>query len=157
MTEYQVVRGAGPDVVPLGVDIKLLDHEAVVPAQAKYSDAGYDLTALEGYDLGPGERQPFRTGIAVAIPAGHVGYIKPRSGLAARHGIDVLAGVVDAGYRGEVLVLLVNTDTTDTFSVAPGDRIAQLVIQPVAKVAFLQVAELEESHRGHNGFGSTGA
>jgi dUTP pyrophosphatase len=138
------------------VPIKRLDHEAVIPSQAKASDAGYDLCALEGYELYAGERAPFRTGLAVAIPEGYVGYIKPRSGLAARHGIDVLAGVIDAGYRGEVLVLLINTDQNHSFTVAAGDRIAQLVIQPVAQVTFREVIELPESERAFGGFGSTG-
>jgi dUTP pyrophosphatase len=138
------------------VDIKRLDHEAVIPAQGKASDAGYDLTALEEYRLSPGQRESFRTGISVAIPEGYVGYIKPRSGLAARHGIDVLAGVIDAGYRGEILVVLLNTDPSYSFTVTPGDRIAQLVIQPVAQVVFREVLELPESERAFGGFGSTG-
>ena len=140
----------------VSIDIKRLDHETVIPAQAKRSDAGYDLCAVEGGGLYPGERMAFRTGLAVAIPEGYVGYIKPRSGLASRHGIDVLAGVIDAGYRGEILVLLVNTDMNHTFSVDPGDRIAQLVIQPVAQVEFREVIELPESERAFGGFGSTG-
>ena len=141
---------------PVGVDIKRLDHEAVIPSQAKRSDAGYDLHALERYILGPHEREMFRTGIAVAIPEGYVGYIKPRSGLAARRGLDVLGGVIDAGYRGEIGVILYNTDPHEDITVAPGDRIAQLVIQPVAQVAFREVIELPESERAFGGFGSTG-
>lgn len=141
----------------ISIDIKRLDHEAVIPSQAKYSDAGYDLHAMERYELAPHEREMFRTGIAIAIPDGYVGYIKPRSGLAARRGLDVLGGVIDSGYRGEIGVILYNTDPQDTITVNPGDRIAQLVIQPVASVTFIERTELEESHRGHNGFGSTGA
>lgn len=143
----------------LGVAVTRLDHEAVIPAQGRQWDAGYDLTALEGLELYPGEREAFRTGIAVAIPEGYVGYIKPRSGLAARHGIDVLAGVIDAGYRGEILVLLLNTDPNHSFTVAPGDRIAQLVIQPVASARFSEVASVADmaaSERAAGGFGSTG-
>lgn len=140
----------------VSIDIKRLDHEAVIPSQAKASDAGYDLHALESYELAPHEREMFRTGIAVAIPEGYVGYIKPRSGLAARRGLDVLGGVIDSGYRGEVGVILHNTDAHDTITVAPGDRIAQLVIQPVAQVAFREVIELPESERAFGGFGSTG-
>lgn len=140
----------------IDLPFKRLDHEATAPEQAKPSDAGYDLCAMETYELGAGERELFRTGIAVAIPDGYVGYIKPRSGLAMRHGIDVLAGVIDSGYRGEVGVVLLNTDADYSFTVSAGDRIAQLVIQPVASAAFYEVTELPESHRGHNGFGSTG-
>lgn len=139
------------------VPIKRLHGDAKIPSQAKKSDAGYDLHAIERYDLEPGEREMFRTGIAVAIPDGHVGYIKPRSGLAARNGLDVLGGVIDSGYRGEIGVILLNTDTTETIHVGKGDRIAQLVIQPVASATFLEVAELETSDRGQGGFGSTGA
>jgi len=140
----------------VAVDIQLLDHEAVIPSQAKQSDAGYDLHAMEHYELGPGEREMFRTGIAVAIPEGYVGYIKPRSGLAARRGLDVLGGVIDSGYRGEIGVILLNTDMEDTITVTPGDRIAQLVVQPVADVSFRQVLDLSASERGVGGFGSTG-
>lgn len=139
------------------IDIKRLDHEAVIPSQAKHSDAGYDLHALENYTLFPGEREMFRTGIAVAIPDGYVGYIKPRSGLAARRGLDVLGGVIDSGYRGEIGVILINLDPADSINVMAGDRIAQLVIQPVASVMFVERTELDQSHRGDNGFGSTGS
>jgi dUTP pyrophosphatase len=138
------------------VPIKRLDFEAVIPSQAKASDAGYDLCASHDGEVFPGCRDTFRTGIAVAIPEGFVGYVKPRSGLAVRHGIDVLAGVVDAGYRGEIGVVLYNTDLHSVFSVQAGDRIAQLVIQPVADVTFLEVTELPESERASGGFGSTG-
>lgn len=141
----------------LDIAIQRLDHEAVIPSQAKASDAGYDLHAMERYELGPHEREMFRTGIAVAIPEGYVGYIKPRSGLAARRGLDVLGGVIDAGYRGEVGVILHNTDPHDTIHVDKGDRIAQLVIQPVASVDFTEVLQLPESDRGAGGFGSTGS
>ena len=125
------------------------------PRQGKRSDAGYDLTSIQEYELDAGERQDFGTGIAVAIPEGYVGYIKPRSGLALRHGIDVLGGVIDSGYRGEIRVILLNTGT-ETFLVQAGDRIAQLVIQPVAHVEFIEVPFLETSVRGISGFGSTG-
>ena len=132
-----------------------VESNARVPVQARQGDAGYDLVSMEGYNLAPGEREPFRTGIAVAIPEGYVGYIKPRSGLAFRHGIDVLGGVIDSGYRGEILVILINHGQT-YFTVTPGDRIAQLVIQPVASVEFQHVLVLPESARGIGGFGSTG-
>lgn len=140
----------------LGIDIKRLDHEAVVPEQAKASDAGYDLCANGGYQLEAGERAVIGTGIAVAIPEGYVGYVKPRSGLAVRCGIDVLAGVIDSGYRGEIGVVLLNTDMDNSFTVAPGDRIAQLVIQPVMDVQWTEVTELPDSERAMGGFGSTG-
>jgi dUTP pyrophosphatase len=139
------------------IDIKRLDHEAVIPSQATRGDAGFDLHCIENYVLGPGEREMFRTGIAVAIPEGYVGLIKPRSGLAARRGINILGGVIDAGYRGEVGVILHNTDPADSVIVGSGDRIAQLVIQPVPLVSFNEVYELPESQRGTGGFGSTGA
>lgn len=140
------------------VPIRRLHGDAKIPSQAKASDAGYDLHAIERYDLEPGEREMFRTGIAVAIPDGHVGYIKPRSGLAARNGLDVLGGVIDSGYRGEIGVILLNTDVSETIHVSKGDRIAQLVIQPVTSASFLEVeTELPASDRGQGGFGSTGA
>jgi len=141
----------------VAVDVQFLDHEAVLPRQANASDAGYDLHAMERYELAPGEREMFRTGIAIAIPEGYVGYIKPRSGLAARNGLNVLGGVIDAGYRGEVGVILHNTDPTDLVLVRAGDRIAQLVIQPVESVQFEEVYELPASERAGGGFGSTGA
>lgn len=139
----------------LDIDIKRLDHEANIPTQAKRFDAGYDLCSLENYTLAPQEREFFRTGIAVAIPEGYVGYIKPRSGLAAKVGIDVLGGVIDSGYRGEIGVILLNTGESHC-TIHPGDRIAQLVIQPVMEVAFREVIELPESERAFGGFGSTG-
>jgi dUTP pyrophosphatase len=141
----------------INVPIKRLHGDAKIPSQAKDSDAGYDLHAIERYDLEPGEREMFRTGIAVAIPRGYVGYIKPRSGLAARNGLDVLGGVIDSGYRGEIGVILLNTDVSETIHVGKGDRIAQLVIQPVADVAFDERYDLEDSERGDGGFGSSGA
>lgn len=139
----------------IDIDIKRLDPAAVIPAQAKTSDAGYDLTAINGRWLDPGERSTFSTGIAVAIPEGYVGYLKPRSGLASRAGIDVLGGVIDAGYRGEIKVILLNTDR-EAFPINVGERIAQLVIQPVADVLFREVEELPVSERADGGFGSTG-
>jgi dUTP pyrophosphatase len=141
----------------IGVPIKRLSEAAVIPAQATQGDAGYDLYSTSAKTiLAPGDRSGFNTGIAVAIPEGYVGYIKPRSGLAARHGIDVLGGVIDSGYRGEIKVLLLNTGKVDA-DIAHGERIAQLVIQPVASVVFGDIDALEESERGDGGFGSTGA
>jgi dUTP pyrophosphatase len=137
------------------VPVQRDDYTAVTPAFAKHGDAGSDLTAVEGCILAPGQREMFRTGIRVAIPHGYVGYIKPRSGLAVRHGIDVLGGVIDSGYRGEIAVVLINLGQED-YEVDPGDRIAQLVIQPVVDVRFDEVPFVDETIRGAAGFGSTG-
>lgn len=142
----------------LSIAIKMLDSELPVPSYAHPSDAGADLHAREGVVLEPGDRALIRTGIALAIPHGYVGLVHPRSGLAAKHGITVVnaPGTVDAGYRGEIMVTLLNTDKTEAFTVNRGDRIAQLVIQKVEQAAFAQVDSLEESARGVGGFGSTG-
>lgn len=137
------------------IPVKRLHHEAVLPEQGKPGDAGYDLTAVKGGYLESWERADFGTGIAVAIPEGYVGYIKPRSGLALRAGIDVLGGVIDSGYRGEIRVILINVSDED-FDVSAGDRIAQLVVQPVAAPTYTEVYELPESVRAEGGFGSTG-
>ncbi|MEA2376956.1 MAG: dUTP pyrophosphatase [Thermoleophilaceae bacterium] len=135
-----------------------LSAAARSPAQAHEGDAGYDLHAAEAATIGPGERASVGTGIAVAIPEGHAGLVVPRSGLAMRHGISVVnaPGLIDSGYRGEVRVLLLNTDRTERFSVEPGDRIAQLVLVAVETGGLEEVAELEETARGVGGFGSTG-
>lgn len=138
------------------IPVKRLHHEAVLPTQGRPGDAGFDLSCIEGDFLDAGARGDFGTGIAVAIPEGYVGYIKPRSGLALRSGIDVLGGVIDSGYRGEIRVILLNTSDTD-YLFAPGDRIAQLVVQPVAEPAYTEVYELPASERATGGFGSTGA
>jgi dUTP pyrophosphatase len=137
---------------------RLVDH-AVVPAYAKPGDAGLDLVACEGLTLAPGGgRGLVPTGIAVAIPEGYAGFVQPRSGLALRHGVTCLntPGLIDSGYRGELKVLLVNTDPDEPFEVVPGERIAQLVIQGVEAVALIEVDELEDSARGDGGFGHTG-
>ena len=128
------------------------------PAQAHEGDAGYDLHAAEAVTIGPGERASVATGIAVAIPAGQAGLVVPRSGLAARHGISVVnaPGLIDSGYRGEVRVLLLNTDRAEPFAVEPGDRIAQLVLVAVETPDLEEVEELDETVRGAGGFGSTG-
>ena len=120
-------------------------------------DAGLDLAACERVELGPGERALVGTGLTVAIPAGHAGFVQPRSGLAARHGITVLntPGLVDAGYRGELKVVLLNTDRSETFVVEPGMRIAQLVVMPVATPDLVELDELPDSERGEKGFGSS--
>ena len=128
------------------------------PAQAHDGDAGYDLHAAETVTIGPGERASVGTGIAVAIPPGRAGLVVPRSGLAARHGISVVnaPGLIDSGYRGELRVLLLNTDRREAFEVAPGDRIAQLVLVRHEAPAVEEVGALGESARGAGGFGSTG-
>jgi len=134
-----------------------LRSDAVVPARAYAGDAGLDLSSCERVELGPGERTLVPTGLAVAIPEGYAGFVQPRSGLAARHGISIVntPGLVDSGYRGELLVNLVNTDRDEAFVVERGMRIAQLVIVPVPEVEVVEVEELPESERGVRGFGST--
>jgi dUTP pyrophosphatase len=135
-----------------------LSEAARPPAQAHEGDAGYDLHAAEAATIAPGERASVGTGIAVAIPEGQAGLVIPRSGLAARHGISVVnaPGLIDSGYRGELRVLLLNTDTGEAFTVRPGDRIAQLVLVAVETPDLLEVEELDETVRGAGGFGSTG-
>ena len=131
---------------------------AKLPQRAHDGDAGLDLFATAEETIGPGERATIPTGIAVEIPEGHAGLVLPRSGLAARHGIALVnaPGLIDAGYRGEVRVLLLNTDRTEPFTIAPGDRIAQLLVVPFAEVEPVGVDELALSARGEGGFGSTG-
>jgi dUTP pyrophosphatase len=137
--------------------IRRLRDDAVVPQRAYDGDAGLDLSACERVELRPGERATVPTGLAVAIPEGHAGFVQPRSGLAMRHGITIVntPGLVDAGYRGELRVVLLNTDAREPFVVEPGMRIAQLVVVPVAAVEPLVVDELPESERGVRGFGSS--
>ena len=134
-----------------------LRADAVLPARAYTGDAGLDLAACERVSLAPGERALVPTGLAVAIPDGYAGFVQPRSGLAARHGISIVntPGLVDSGYRGELRVALLNTDPRETFVVEPGMRIAQLVVVPVPDVEPVEVDELPESERGVRGFGST--
>jgi dUTP pyrophosphatase len=138
--------------------VRRLDPGLPLPAYAHPGDAGADLCAAEEVVLAPGGRATVGTGIAIAVPDGHAAFVHPRSGLASRHGITVVnsPGTIDAGYRGEVRVVLLNTDPTEPFTVRRGDRIAQLVVQPVTSVRFLEVAELPASPRGEGGFGSTG-
>ena len=135
-----------------------LDPEARAPAQAHEGDAGYDLHAAEAVSLGPGERASVGTGIAVAIPDGCAGLVLPRSGLAARHGIALVnaPGLIDSGYRGEVRVLLLNTDRSEAFEVGVGDRIAQLLLVRFEPGPAEEVESLDETVRGAGGFGSTG-
>lgn len=139
------------------VGVRRLRDDAVLPGQAYEGDAGLDLAACEEIELGPGERAVVPTGIAVEIPSGYAGFVQPRSGLAARHGIGVVnsPGLIDSGYRGEIRVVLLNTDPVETFTVEPGMRIAQLVVAPVASVRLVEVEELAASERGARGFGSS--
>lgn len=139
------------------LQITRLREDAVVPERAYDGDAGLDLAACEQVVLEPGERATVGTGLAVAIPHGHAGFVQPRSGLAARHGIGVVnsPGLIDAGYRGELRVVLLNTDTRDRFTVEPGMRIAQLVVLELPQVELVEVAELPSSERGARGFGSS--
>ena len=137
---------------------RLLSDQATLPTRAHPSDAGLDLYAAEAVRIEPGERRSVGTGVAVALPPGTAGLVVPRSGLAARHGMALVnaPGVIDAGYRGELRVLLLNTDAAEPFAVAPGDRIAQLLIVRVDLPEPIAVATLGDSARGHGGFGSSG-
>jgi dUTP pyrophosphatase len=134
-----------------------LRDDAVLPTRAYAGDAGVDLTACERVEIEPGERAVVRTGLAVAIPEGHAGLVMPRSGLAARHGIGKVnsPGLIDSGYRGELQVVLLNTDRREAFVVEPGMRIAQLVVVPVPPLEVVEVEELPASERGERGFGSS--
>jgi dUTP pyrophosphatase len=148
---------SAPSAAPLRV--RRLDPRAVLPVRAHPGDAGLDLHALESGALAPGERASVGTGIAIEIPHGQGGLVLPRSGLAARHGIALVnaPGLIDAGYRGELRVLLLNTDCAHPFSWTSGDRIAQLVLVEVGLGEVVEVDELAESGRGTGGFGSSGA
>jgi dUTP pyrophosphatase len=137
--------------------VRRLRPDAVAPSRAYDGDAGLDLVACERIELLPGERAVVPTGLAVAIPDGYAGFVQPRSGLAARHGIAVVnsPGLVDSGYRGELRVVLLNTDREQAFVVEPGERIAQLVVMAVPEVALVEVDDLPGSERGARGFGSS--
>jgi dUTP pyrophosphatase len=140
------------------VELKRLDPELEPPSYAHPGDAGADLRSTETVELAPGERRLLGTGIAIALPEGYAAFVHPRSGLAARHGVTIVnaPGTVDAGYRGEIMVCLINTDPRQPVTISRGDRIAQLVVQQVSRVAFVAVDELPESVRGSGGYGSTG-
>ena len=143
----------------IDVPIVVLDAELDVPSYARLGDAGADLVAREDLRLAPrGGRGLVSTGVAVAIPVGYAGLVLPRSGLAARHGITCLntPGLIDSGYRGELQVLLVNTDPEESYEVRRGDRVAQLVVVPVEQARFVQSDLLPTSQRGDGGFGHTG-
>ena len=140
------------------LEIKLLDEDLPVPRYQHAGDAGLDLASRIDYVLEPGERAMIPTGISVAIPRGYAGFVLPRSGLASRHGIALVnsPGLVDSGYRGEMSIIMINTDKREAFHIKRGDRIAQLVIQRVEEVAVVKVDSLEDTSRGSGGFGSTG-
>jgi dUTP pyrophosphatase len=137
--------------------IRRLRDDAVVPSRAYAGDAGLDLAACERVELGAGERATVATGLAVAIPEGYAGFVQPRSGLAAKHGITIVntPGLIDSGYRGELKVILLNTDPHETFVVEPGMRIAQLLVLEVPDVDPVEVDELPDTERGVRGFGSS--
>jgi dUTP pyrophosphatase len=139
------------------IAVRRLREDAVLPHQAYEGDAGLDLAACERVELAPGARAVVSTGIAVEIPEGYAGFVQPRSGLAARHGIGIVnaPGLIDSGYRGEIRVVLLNTDASEQFTVEHGMRIAQLVIAPVSSVRLVEVDELATTERGARGFGSS--
>ena len=154
----ETAAGTATRLLRVELRVARLHQDARLPARARPGDAGLDLYAAEPASIAPGERASVGTGIAVAIPEGQAGLVLPRSGLAARHGITLpnAPGLIDAGYRGELRVLLLNTDPSGSFEVAPGDRIAQLVVTPVAEAVPVEVEALEETARGLAGFGSSG-
>jgi dUTP pyrophosphatase len=143
----------------LQLRFKKLRDDAIIPTQAHAGDAGSDLYAVEGAVLEPGGRAKVPTGVAVAIPDGHAGLVLPRSGLAHKHGITLTntPGLIDSGYRGELQVLMLNTDRENAYEVKPGDRIAQLMIVAFAAPEWAEVEEFDETTRGEGGFGSSGS
>jgi dUTP pyrophosphatase len=138
--------------------VQRLDRDLPLPAYAREGDAGLDLYAREAVTLAPGARAAVGTGVAIALPDGYAGFVLPRSGLALRHGLSLVntPGLIDAGYRGEIRVILVNHDPTTPVTLSRGDRIAQFVVQRVERLDIVEVETLPESHRGAAGFGSTG-
>jgi dUTP pyrophosphatase len=142
----------------LDLRFKLLAEDARLPARAHDGDAGLDLSASESATIPPGERATVGTGVAVEIPPGHAGLVLPRSGLAARHGIALVnaPGLIDSGYRGEIRVILLNTDREESFQVDPGDRIAQLLLTPFTEAEPVEASELATTARAEGGFGSSG-
>ncbi|MGF1655099.1 MAG: dUTP diphosphatase [Actinomycetales bacterium] len=156
----QATQALSPTPDPAAVPVLLhrLAPGVGVPAAAHPGDAGVDLVTTDPVELAPGERCTVGTGIAVALPDGHAAFVLPRSGLAARHGLTVVnaPGTVDAGYRGEIRVTLLNTDARTPLRLSAGDRVAQLVVLPVPRIRFIEVERLPGSARGTDGFGSTG-
>jgi dUTP pyrophosphatase len=147
-----------PDWVTDVVELPIVADAAHIPLYAQPGDAGADLRSAESLTLPPGGRALVGTGVRFALPDGYAAFVAPRSGLAVKHGITVLnsPGTIDAGYRGEIKVPLLNTDPHESFAIEPGDRIAQLIVMPVSRAVFVPVEELEDSERGAGGFGSTG-
>ena len=139
-------------------NVDVLISASVVPEYAHPGDAGADLTSTESLSLAPGSRATIGTGVSIALPDGYVAFVVPRSGLAARHGITIVnsPGTVDAGYRGEIRITMLNTDSENAFEITAGDRIAQLIVMPVSRARFIPVASLPGTQRGSGGFGSTG-
>ena len=152
-TDISAVDGSTVDVL-----VRVLDDELSVPSYAHPGDAGADLVTAVDLELAPLERATVPTGVAIALPAGYAAFVHPRSGLAAKHGITVVnaPGTIDAGYRGEIKVVLLNTDPAHPITLRRGDRIAQLVVQRVETARFLRAEQLPGSHRGEGGFGSSG-
>ncbi len=142
----------------VNIEFKLLHELAQAPKYAHDGDAGADLVCIEDVTLAPGERSLVSTGVAIALPAGYVGLVHPRSGLATKHGIGIVntPGTIDSGYRGELKICLINLDLSETVNLPAGSRIAQLVIQEVTSAQFIQVQDLGETERNDKGFGSTG-
>jgi len=140
------------------LSVAKLNEDARLPSRAHAGDAGLDLYSCEAAHIGPGERWSIGTGVAMEIPEGHAGLVLPRSGLAREHGITLVnaPGLIDSGYRGEVRVLLLNTDPAETFRIEPGDRIAQLLLTPISVAEPVEATVLSESARGGGGFGSSG-
>ena len=148
---YSYERFAGKTI-----NVKRLEPNAKIPTRANLSDAGWDLYCLTGRSLAPRQRATYKTGIALQIPEGYVGLVWPRSGLSVKSGVDVLAGVIDSGYRGEVQVCLLNTSDKDWVEIKEGDRIAQILFQEVPEFQLQEVDVLQNSDRGQGGFGSSG-
>ena len=141
------------------LNVRLLDPAAKLPSRSHEDDAGYDLCSVETHVIAPGDRARVRTGVAIELPPGHAGWVVPRSGLADRHGISLVNAprLIDPGYRGEISVLLLNTDRDNAFTLAAGARLAQIVFTPVSFPDCIEVEALTETVRGAGGFGSTGA
>ena len=140
------------------IQLPIVGEAEQIPAYAQPGDAGADLRSAEALVLAPGERALVATGVRFALPEGYAAFVVPRSGLAVKHGISIVnsPGTIDAGYRGEIKVPLINLDPRESFEIAPGDRIAQLIVMPVTRAVFAPVQALPESQRGEGGFGSTG-
>lgn len=140
------------------IRIKKLTEEAIIPQYANDGDAGLDVCSIDDIEINPGQRKFIHTGLAIEIPEGFAGFMQPRSGLAIKHGISIVntPGLIDSGYRGELKIILINTDKNEPFHISKGDRVAQLVIQEVPHINLIEVDDLNTSKRGEKGFGSSG-